>query len=1105
MTQPEPVQTPQAGMPEAAPRRARRRMRFGLMLLLSLPLVALAALFAVMVLTHRPLPAPAWVITELESRANAALAGRLSVRLVAGADVIIDEGFVPRVRFHDVLILRPDGRPFAILPELRTTLHAEPLLRGKLIPKSFRIRGAGLSLRRMEDGTLDIDFGGGGAITLPRPESLAQATDLVEALFATPALVQLERIEVEDIALRLDDRRLRRVWEVSAGQLTVEQDDARIALKLALDVGARNEQPARVALTGSTEKGTPAASFGAAVSAVSARDLAVQSPALAWLGVLDAPISGAIQSGIDTAGQVTRLDAMLEIGAGALSPAEGARPLPFAGGKVFLAYDPLLQRVTFSDLAFESRALKVRANGHALLRDMAAGLPGTLLTQVQITDLQLDPEGLFETPARFSEGAVDLRLRLDPFSVELGQLQLVEGARRISARGRVGADAAGWRVALDLGVDQIGQEELLALWPPMLVPRTREWLAENVATGQLHNVQAAVRLAPGAEPRLALGYEFRGAEVRVIRSLPPVSEGRGVATILDSTHALLVEEGHVTAPEGGRIDVADTVMVVPDIRIKPAPAQVTLVTRSSIPAALSLLDQPPFEFLTKAGQPTDIAEGRAEAVTTLDLVLKKKIAPSEVGYGVKARLRDVRSDRIVPGRVLEAAALDLRADPAGMVLSGRGTLSGVPFEAAWRQKFGPDYRGISSVDGHVQITPEALDTFGIALPKGAVAGTGWGRIGLDLKRGEPTRFALETDLLGLRLAIPEIGWSKPAEASGKLELSGTLGSPPKVEALAMQAPGLSAQGSVSLRAGAGLDVARFDKLTLGGWFEGAAELRGQGTGKPPSVLVSSGRVDLRKMKSAAGDGGGGRGTSIAVALDRLTVTEKIALTGFRGDFTTREGFNGSFTGRVNGEAPVRGAVAPGPEGRTAVRVVSEGAGEVLAAAGVFSKARGGGLDLLLTPDGTPSGYDGRATIRNVRVKDAPVLASMLSAASVIGLLEQLNGEGLLFHDVEGAFRLTPEGVSITRGEAVGASLGVTLTGNYYPEDGRIDMAGVVSPFYLINGIGQILTRRGEGIFGFNYRMAGTASAPRVSINPLSILTPGMFREIFRRAPPKVVQ
>jgi len=36
----------------------------------------------------------------------------------------------------------------------------------------------------------------------------------------------------------------------------------------------------------------------------------------------------------------------------------------------------------------------------------------------------------------------------------------------------------------------------------------------------------------------------------------------------------------------------------------------------------------------------------------------------------------------------------------------------------------------------------------------------------------------------------------------------------------------------------------------------------------------------------------------------------------------------------------------------------------------------------------------------------------------------------------------------------------------------------------------------------NYELTGQAANPRVSVNPLSVFTPGMFRELFRRAPPR---
>jgi hypothetical protein len=83
-------------------------------------------------------------------------------------------------------------------------------------------------------------------------------------------------------------------------------------------------------------------------------------------------------------------------------------------------------------------------------------------------------------------------------------------------------------------------------------------------------------------------------------------------------------------------------------------------------------------------------------------------------------------------------------------------------------------------------------------------------------------------------------------------------------------------------------------------------------------------------------------------------------------------------------------------------------------------------------------------------------------------------------------------------------MGISMDGYYFLTEGRMDMQGVVSPIYLLNQVGGILTRQGEGLVGFNYTLKGPASAPKVSVNPLSLLTPGMFREIFRRPPPAQV-
>ena len=211
---------------------------------------------------------------------------------------------------------------------------------------------------------------------------------------------------------------------------------------------------------------------------------------------------------------------------------------------------------------------------------------------------------------------------------------------------------------------------------------------------------------------------------------------------------------------------------------------------------------------------------------------------------------------------------------------------------------------------------------------------------------------------------------------------------------------------------------------------------------------------------------------------------------------------GDFTGRVNGQTAIKGSLAPSAKG-TAVRIRANDAGAVFSAAKVFPNAQGGSMDLILSPTGAPGSYDGNLTMRDIRIRKAPALAELINAISVVGLLEQMQGSGLLFGETEAVFRLTPRTVQISQASAIGASLGVSMSGLYVLNGGRLDLQGVISPIYLLNGIGSIFTRKGEGLFGFNYHVTGTAKAPAVSVNPLSILTPGMFRNIFRAAPPKL--
>ena len=1117
MTELSAQDTPEGGAQgTAAPRRnramrgVRRAGRAGLILIVVLAVVAGALTLGVLALSGKPIRLPVWAVAEVETRANALLREAVpgAALSVGGIEITLESDWTPRLRLEDSRLLQGSAGTLLALPDLRVSFDAAAFVTERALrPSGLRIIGGEITLLRREDGTLDLRLGAG---QMPPITGLADLFSQIDRALETPALSRLDRIEAEATTLTLQDLRLGRTWTVGDGRVTLENREDALAAEVSLTLLAGGETPAQALLTLIRPKDQSLLRVTAAVQDVAAADMAAQTPVLGWLGVLDAPISGRIAAEISDAG-LTAMEAEMSLGAGALQPAPAARAIRFESAQLSLGYDPARGRVEISSLQVDSPTLRLKAEGHSyplgesgdiLTGPLGMRRPAGFLGQVSITEALIDPEGLFEAPLIFTKGAMDARLMLDPFRLDIGQVSLIEAeGRRLTLAGQAEVLSDGWFVSMDLGLDAIAHDRLLQLWPKATVPGTRAWVGQNVAQGLLTDVKAALRIAPGAEPRLALGYEFDGAEVRFLRTLPPIRNGRGRSSIDGRTYTIVLDGGVVEAPLGGQIDVAGSVFSVPDVTARPARAEIRLKTESSITAALSLLDLPPFGFMAKAGRSPDLGQGRAVMDTRLSLPLVRRVEVKDVSYDVSGVLLGLTSDVLVKGKSITAEELTLTANPKGLRIEGPGQIGAVPFDVAFTQGFGADARGQSRVEGTVTLSPATVAEFGLGLPDGMVTGSGRASVQIDLRRDGAGTLRLTSDLGGIGLKLPPVGWTKPAGSRGSLEVEATLGQPPQITRLAISGGGLTAEGEITLREGGGLDRARFSRVVLNDWLDGPVTLTGRGAGRAPDIAVTGGTVDLRRFDRPDGSANSAQAQGgLALALDRLIISSGIALTGFRGDFSQRGGLNGTFRARVNDAAEVTGTVVPSRHG-SAVRLQSNDAGATLRASGIFASARGGALDLRLTPRATEGVYDGQATITRVRVRNANVLAELLSAISVVGLLEQLNGEGIPFGEAVADFVLTPQAIEITRGSAIGASLGVSMAGLYGTQTKRLDLQGVVSPIYLVNGIGALLSRRGEGLFGFNYALRGTSENPQVQVNPLSILTPGMFREIFRRPAP----
>ena len=1041
---------------------------------------------------------PDWLRARAESRVGAMLPDkRLSFEAMA---LGLDERMAPQVALEGVTLSDATGARLVDLGALDLSVSRAALLSGKLSVSRVRLDGGRVILRRGAGGALSVAFEGRGGRGRHPAQEGPFATQIAEML-ARPALASLVKVEADNLNLRYEDARSGRAWTADGGQALLERRGDEITLRGNVTVLGAREYASSLEVNYSGELDGTEAEFGIRFEDVPAAELAGQSPALAWLGALQAPISGALRAGVDAEGRLGPLSATLQIGAGVLRPNAATTPIPFRAARTYFTYDPARRQLAFSEISVESEWGSARAEGRARLLGMQSGWPDALEAQVRIGEIAANPAGLYPEPVVFEGAAADLRLDLDPFALTVGDFRLRDRGEVLRLAGRARGGGDGWSVDLSGGMETIAPGRLMELWPATLKPKTRDWIDENLRSIELRDIQLGLRAAPGEAPDVFLGFDFADLSTVYVRDVPPIEAASGHASIRDNRLSLHAEAGHVSAVQGGRVDISGTDFVIPDIRIKKGPAEAHLRARGTITAALSLLDAPPFRFLEKAGRAVTLADGRADLSGRLDFRLKDKLRPEDVAFAVRGEITDMRSETLVEGRVLAARGLAVEADNDRLGIAGQARIGRVPVEGKWTMPLGPDTGGASRVRGTIELSARFLDEFGIALPEGSLSGKGRGAVEVALARDAPARFTLTSDLAGIGLKLPALDWALPRRATGGLEVAGTLGAPPRIDKLALDAGGMRlGGGEVRLTDAGTLDVARLPRVELGDWLDAGVTLVGRGAEQPPRIEVTGGTVDLRQAPPGPGEGKGG---PVKLALDEVRVSDAIALTALRAELDTRGGASGSFTARVNGRTPVAGDIIAQTSGRSAVRIRSNDAGRLLAAAGLLEDAREGRLELTLTPADTPGSYDGLLAITALRVRSAPALAALLNTISIVGLLEQFNGQGLHFGEIEARFRLTPERIVVTESSAVGPSVGISMDGYFDLAAKRMDMQGVLSPVYVLNAIGGGLTRRGEGLIGVSFTLRGPSDDPVVAINPLSALAPGFLREMFRRAPPRL--
>ena len=145
-------------------------------------------------------------------------------------------------------------------------------------------------------------------------------------------------------------------------------------------------------------------------------------------------------------------------------------------------------------------------------------------------------------------------------------------------------------------------------------------------------------------------------------------------------------------------------------------------------------------------------------------------------------------------------------------------------------------------------------------------------------------------------------------------------------------------------------------------------------------------------------------------------------------------------------------------------------------------------------------------IDNFKLREVPILAKLLTLASLNGIADLLTGEGIRFTDFEMKFSNKKKLMTIDELYAIGPAISILMEG-YIESEKLISLRGVMVPATTINRaiasiplIGDILVGKkvGDGVFGVSFKVKGPPKKLKTTVNPIKTLTPRFITRILEK-------
>jgi hypothetical protein len=1048
-----------------------------------------------------------WASPFFKSAANAAAFDGAVRRIGEITLEKLDDKGGYRLTFTDVRLGKANAEATARVPLIAADLYPRDFFSGKAGPRRVLLEGAELRVVRRADRRIKLDFG----------EASGERTNAISSLTGGAFFREaFERAELNRVRINFTDEGSGRTWrgENASAFLARSVDGYEARLIASFDIGG-------IAAGVGFE-----ADYALDADIINATLDLKSAPVGDILAMFyDAPpdiftslVSG--RAGIRMKGDGAIIASAIDLEAGAGAARLGKSLVEVEKIAVRAAFDPAanafdIERATIAAPSVAgtlSGGIELSlVGGSRKVASLAFDLAGEKLT--------VAPKGLFPAPLGVDSAAFKGRydiperaLDLQSISARMNGLALSGGVLFQPGKG-VSPTVKG-AIKLSGAMDA---PRLLTIWPEGLAHGARRFVSERINRATFSGLDFKIELPAGAvgedgvvpDDAMALAFRADDAEVVYAPGMTPLKGVSGNGLLKGNSFRFLAEKG---AANG--VKVTEGVVDIPVIAPKGALAHFSFRARGDAKNIMEVLAQPPLAILKETKLIPAQFAGPVDAQVKISRP-NLSIAPEDsYRYEGTARFSGLSVDAVFNDVDLEDAAgvLTLRTD--GLGVTGEGLLASAPVSFVWRQRFfGAGEKTYIALKGVAD--SNAADLFGMPTRQLVQGEVGFKAIA----KGDLAAFRtldIDADFAEASLVVERLGWLKPKGVPAKGAASLTFG-PEGVgmRNIRLHGEGLSVEGEAAFMQGGKIASASLPVFLL----DGGADLSftaGRAADGALQITATGRYLNAGEMAREIVEGGlGGEG----VRPEPLTLTARIERLDLRGGASWRDAsldFKRSATtvetlqlsAIDDAKKTLAVTLRPTGEGAMTDQVIdaySDNIGAFMTGVFGVTSIRGGrghlSLDITAEEDAPRAGF---LEASDVRVVNAPILAKIFAAGSLSGLADLVNGDGIELSDASASFAIEKNRVYVSKARATGPSVGMTAQGSFGVGVGEFNLSGAVAPAYGVNSIlgrtpviGDIfVNREGEGLLALSYSIDGPVAQPRVTVNPLSALAPGVLRRMF---------